>query len=320
MRAEFHYGKAEVSTYRTYASPLLGLTPIPESAFTGRPNTLLAAEIDVQVMGESFHAAYTHGDNTNVVPTDTMKNFIHRQSLAFAGSTLEGWLYFLGRRFLETYAQMERLRVSAQELRFEPARVPSSGAGAEARAVDDGARSFEDSPVLFHRRHDDRAIASLEVGRDEDGAVVLANLRSGRAGMQLIKVTGSAFAAFPRDEFTSLPERRDRPLFIHLDVAWRYADPTVALTPDPARYVASEQVADLVATVFHEFVSLSIQHLINEMGTRILERFPQLIEVSFEAQNRLWDQAEVSADDERVKVYTDPRPPYGRIGLTLHRD
>jgi urate oxidase len=76
----------------------------------------------------------------------------------------------------------------------------------------------------------------------------------------------------------------------------------------------------MVASVFHEFVSLSIQHLVNEMGARLLERFPQLVEVSFEAQNRLWDQVEVSDVDERVRVYTDPRPPYGRIGLILRRE
>ena len=309
MRAEFHYGKAEVSAYRTYAAPLQGLRRIPESAFTGRPNVLLAAAIDVQVMGDSFYAAYTHGDNTNVVPTDTMKNFIHRESLTFEGSTLEGWLYFLGRRFLETYPRMERLRVSGEELPFEAARVPRADAG-----------SFTESGVLFHRRHGDRSIASLEIDRDADGSAMLRDLRSGRVGLELIKVTGSAFAAFPRDDYTTLPEREDRPLFIHLDVAWRYADPSVTIDPDPASYVAHEQVVDVVATVFHEFVSLSIQHLVNEMGTRLLERFPQLVEVSFEAQNRLWDTAEVSEADERIRVYTDPRPPYGRIGLILRRE
>jgi urate oxidase len=72
--------------------------------------------------------------------------------------------------------------------------------------------------------------------------------------------------------------------------------------------------------VFHEFVSLSIQHLVNEMGERILARFPQLAEVSFDAQNRLWDLSSKSEADPRMKVYTDPRPPYGSIGLRLFRD
>ena len=79
-------------------------------------------------------------------------------------------------------------------------------------------------------------------------------------------------------------------------------------------------MADLAASVFHQFVSLSIQHLVNEIGTRMLERWPQLAEVSFEATNRLWDLVEQSADDPRVRTYADPRPPFGRIGLVLHRE
>jgi len=109
-------------------------------------------------------------------------------------------------------------------------------------------------------------------------------------------------------------------LFTHIDIAWRYDDGRVPIDPDAGRYVASEQVADLAAVVFHEFVSLSIQHLVHEIGERMFERYPALAEISFEAQNRTFDTAEASPDDERRKVYTDPRPPYGRIGLTMTRE
>ena len=36
MKYEIHYGKADVKVYRTYAAPLHGVTPIPESPFAGR--------------------------------------------------------------------------------------------------------------------------------------------------------------------------------------------------------------------------------------------------------------------------------------------
>ena len=39
-----------------------------------------------------------------------------------------------------------------------------------------------------------------------------------------MKLTGSSFEGFVRDEYTTLPESRDRPLFVHLDVHWRNAD------------------------------------------------------------------------------------------------
>jgi len=132
-------------------------------------------------------------------------------------------------------------------------------------------------------------------------------------------VTGSSFANFVRDQYTTLPSVTDRPLYIFLDVAWRYADVADAVAPDHARYVASEQVRDLVGTVFHEFVSMSIQHLMHEMGQRLLARFPQLSEVVFDGQNRLWDTVVVSEANPKIKSYCDPRPPYGSLHLTLRR-
>ncbi|MEO8252109.1 MAG: factor-independent urate hydroxylase [Chloroflexota bacterium] len=309
MGCEIHYGKADVKVYRTYATPLLGVTPIPESPFTGRENILMAAELEVAVHGTAFLDAYTHGDNRLVVATDTMKNFMHTATLASSAATLEGWLFDVGGAFLSTYPNMERLTMHGRELPFPPALVPA----------EDGS-GFTTSEALFARDRNDRSIASVDLERDESGAVRIAGHACGHTDLQLIKITGSAFAEFARDEHTTLPERRDRPLYIWCDIGWRYVDAQDALGNDPARYVPGEQVADLAASVFHQFVSLSIQHLVNEIGTRMLERWPQLAEVSFEATNRLWDPGVESARDPRVKTYADPRPPFGRIGLVLRRD
>ena len=80
---EVSYGKHGVSVYRVFATPLRDVVPIPESSFIGRDNNLLACEVDVEVFGEEFLPAYTHGDNTMLVATDSMKNFIIRESLAY---------------------------------------------------------------------------------------------------------------------------------------------------------------------------------------------------------------------------------------------
>jgi len=307
MKHEIRYGKADVKVYRTLADPLSGVTPIPESPFSGRDNRLTAAEIEVVVHGTQFLDAYTKGDNRLVVATDTMKNFIHAASLTARCRTLEEWILEVGTAFLDTYPAMERLTMLGRDLPFPAAIVPDA----------DG---FEASDRLFSRDRCDAGTARLELARRDDGSVVITDHESGRRELQLIKTTGSAFADFARDEHTTLPERPDRPLYIWLNIGWRYADPAHAVLGDPARYVASEQVADLAAAVFHEFVSLSIQHLVNEIGGRMLERWPQLAEVRFDAQNRLWDVVAESAEDPARKTYADPRPPYGHIGLVLRRD
>jgi urate oxidase len=309
VKHEIRYGKAEVRVYRTHATPLRGVMPIPESSFTGRDNVLMGAEIEVAVHGDAFWDAYTVGDNRQVVATDTMKNFIQSASLETAAATLEGWLHDVGRGFLAAYPQMAAVTMIGRELAFPAAVVPGDEPG-----------SFSLSEVVFSRERCDGSIASVHLGRDAAGEPRIEEADGGRANLQLLKVTGSSFADFARDEHTTLPDRPDRPLYIWCDVGWRYTDPRDALGDDPARYVAGEQVADLAASVFHELVSLSIQHLVHEIGQRMLARWPQLSEVSFEAQNRLWDTAAQSDDEPRRTVYVDPRPPFGRIGLTLRRD
>ena len=302
--ASVDYGKAGISCYRFAAAPLV-VSKIPESPFEGRGGELFGVEVDVQVLGGPFAAAYTDGDNHNVVATDTMKNFVLKRAAEFQGSTLEAFLDFLGRAFLATYPDMGALHLTGRELPFQAALVP------------DG-EGFSPSPVLFSRSRGDYAAAELILERSSSG-VALSDHECGRLELQLVKTTGSSFAAFARDSHTTLPEVHDRPLFIYLDVFWRYRDPAQMVADKPTHYVAAEQVRDLLAATFHAFNSRSIQHLVYEMGGRLLERFPQLAEVRFEAQNRLWDPA-FAGDDPAVQVRTDPRPPYGRIGLTLNAD
>jgi urate oxidase/2-oxo-4-hydroxy-4-carboxy-5-ureidoimidazoline decarboxylase len=288
-RHEIRYGKADISFYRSHATPL-EVAAIPESDFRGRDNLLLAGRLTVDVLGESFWAAYTEGDNSQVVATDTMKNFVYAQTLQYQGATAEGLAAFLTRRFLDTYPQMETLRLTYEELPYH-----------------------SHSPRLLSAAAGDHGALELLAGREG-----LLEVESSRRNLQLVKLTGSSFASFARDRYTTLPERVDRPLHVYLDVFWRYADPRTAVSGEGEGYVASEQVADHVRHTFDGFVSMSIQHLVHEMGQRLLERFPQLVQVRFEAQNRLWDTSAESMEGP-ARVFSDPKPAHGSIGMTLSR-
>ena len=185
---------------------------------------------------------------------------------------------------------MQSLRMHGDEVRFDPA----------------GSRG-----VLLARAPGDHSAADMRLEREGDG-VRITDLAGARRAMDLLKLTGSAFTAFVRDGYTTLPDRRDRPLRVGLDVAWRYTVPADALGAEPGRYVAGEQVRDVCADVFDGFVSESIQHLVHEMGTRLLERFPELAEVSFEGRN-------LTRDPVVEGVYTDPFPAHGTITLAMRR-
>ena len=252
---------------------------------------LLGGRVSIDVFGDNFMPAYTEGDNREVVATDTMKNFVYAMALEYQGSSHEGFTAFLGRRFLQTYPQMRWLRLTTYETPF-----------------------VQHSDKLLSPLENDFGTVELEIGRE--GA---RSLRCGRRNLRLVKLTGSAFKEFARDSYTTLPEVTDRPLFIYLDVFWRYGRIDDAIADGPAR-IPSESVRDSVVRTFDDFVSMSIQHLVYEMGRRLLEQFPALSEVSFEAQNRLWDTSKVSEADPKTRVFSDPKPAHGNIGLTLKRD
>jgi urate oxidase len=241
---------------------------------------VFACDVSVEVLGDNFEPAYTEGDNSNVVATDTMKNFILREAAQYDGASLEGFLAFVGQRMIATYPVMEALRVSGRELRFD--RIAGK---------------------VFSRSADDHGVASVEVAPGGVGEV-----RGGRHGLMLLKTRGSAFTHFARDEYTTLPERGDRPLFVRIDADWCYAP--------GAEPVDSLAVRDHLARTFDDFVSESIQHLVHEMGTRLLADHEQIAELSFTAENHTRDP--VGEHDAR-KVYTDPFPAQGLITLTLTR-
>ena len=300
------YGKESVPVYRHNARALSGIPEVPESSFTGRDNVVFAHEVSVEVHGDNFLPAYTRGDNSDVVATDSMKNFILSQAAEYEGATLEGYLAQLGRGFLDRYELMQEVRVSGRELPFSPVEVPEE-------------RGFEASPVLRQRQWSDHSVAELHYRR-EDGAPVLLEQRSGRVSMELLKTEGSAFTHFVRDEYTTLPERSDRPLFIRMDLHWEYTDPADATDDDVSRYVAGEQARDLCAVVFHELVSESIQELVHEMGRRLLERYPQLRSLDFVARNMTRDPYPTGeGPDAAPTVFVPPFPAFGTIRLTMTR-
>ncbi|MEH7179892.1 factor-independent urate hydroxylase [Neobacillus vireti] len=298
MKRTMSYGKADVWVYRTYAKPLTGVRSIPESTFSGRKNILFGMNVKIAVEGEAFLSSFTDGDNTLVVATDSMKNFILKHAGDYQGATQEGFLEFVARRFLETYSHMTGVSISAEQISFEELPVPANN-------------SFEPSPLVFRYSVNEQAAASIEVKREKD-KIQTTNHVSSLKGLKLIKVKGSSFYGYVKDEYTTLPESFDRPLFIFLNIDWKYNDIEDARGDKPDRYVAAEQVRDIAYTVFHEENSPSIQNLIYRIGSRILERFPQLLEVTFESNNRTWETVldEISAPQEG-KVFTEPRPPFG---------
>jgi len=297
-----YYGKGDVIAYRLNRD---GRTPAGQSPVFGASVLMLA-------YGDAFWRTYTEGDNTGLVATDSMKNFIQRETMNFAGDALSDYCQFLAATFLAKYPQVDGIQVSALE-------IPYEGVNGQ---------------VAFAPGGPERATARVELSRS---AVVEA--ACGIRGFKLLRLGGSAFHGFVRDEYTTLPDIRNRPLHMWLDLEWRYTNPSDAFTAaDPLRGIrptpgspavagrdprsgpGSSDVArirHIVHDVFASFESGSIQQVIYQMGARMLAELPAIAEVHLEANNRTWDTVAERGDE--LGIYTDARPPYGCLGLRLTR-
>jgi urate oxidase/2-oxo-4-hydroxy-4-carboxy-5-ureidoimidazoline decarboxylase len=276
-----YYGKGDVVVYRLQrqGKPPQGRSP------------LFGANVKMLLYGDAFWPTYTVGDNTVLIATDSMKNFIQRETLQFEGSDLESYCDFIARKFLTKYPQAGGAQLSASQIPYVP---------------------LSSSEVSFTPFGPDRASAQVELRR-EGQSLKFVEIRSGITGFKLLRLGGSAFRGFVRDEYTTLPDVKNRPLHMWLDLDWTYRSPEAAFSGGSV----TTKVRRMVHEVFDSFESGSIQEVIYQMGTKMLADIPGIAEVRMEANNRTWDT--IAEQGEAIGVYTEARPPYGCLGLTLTR-
>ena len=272
-----YYGKGDVIVYR------LNRDRKP----AGGSSAVFGANITMLVYGDAFWPTYTTGDNSGLIATDSMKNFMQREMLNYEGPDLEDCCRYLGAKFLAIYPQVEGVQMSAVEIPY--AALPNSD-------------------VAFAPSGPHCATARLELNRDG-----VAEIASGIRGFKLLRLGGSAFHGFVRDEYTTLPDIANRPLHMWLDLEWLYTEPSAAFSSG----VVTAAVRRIVRDIFHGFESGSIQQVIYQIGTQMLADIPGIAEVHLEANNRTWDTT-VECGEE-LGVYTEARPPFGCLGLRLKR-
>lgn len=272
------YGKGDVNAYRLHRA---GTPPVGQSPVFG-------VNAKILIYGESFWPTYTTGDNTGLIATDSMKNFIQRETMNFPGDDLESYCHFLADKFVTLYPQAEGAQISAVEIPYH---------------------QISGTSVSYAPAGPERAFARIELARGGAWHEAV----SGITGFKLLRLNGSAFVGFVRDQYTTLPDITNRPLHMWLDIDWSYIDQKSYLNGG----VVTKQVRKLVIDVFHGFISGSIQQIIYKIGCRLLEDIPVVAAVNLEANNRTWDTILEKGDE--MGVYTDARPPYGCLGLSLKR-
>jgi urate oxidase len=250
--------------------------------------------IDVRLAG-AFDAAHTEGDNADVLPTDTMRGTCYALARQHGVGDPATFGRLLTGRFLATAPAVRRAQVELVEHRWE-------------RLVVDGAQHAH----TFRPAAGGDAVTV--VTEDRDGH---AEVTAGVRGLRVLKTTGSAFSDYLRDEYTTLPETRDRIMATTVVAAWGYTGAEV----DHPR-LSAEVPATFAARFATHDESESVQHTLHAMGEAVLDTHSEVAWIRFRMPNEhhvLVDLSPYGMDNPgEVFVVTDR--PFGVIEGTVVRD
>ena len=248
--------------------------------------------VDMQLQGE-FTAAHECGDNAAVLPTDTMKNTVYALAKTTAVDPPEAFGLVLGRRLLAACSAAARAVIRLEAHTWERL-------GVEGRPHDHA----------FQRGAAERRIAEVAAERGAE------TVSAGIEGLALLKTTGSGFAGFLRDQFTSLQDTRDRILATEVSALWRYerepADWTVAWT----------STRNALITTFARTESRSVQETLYAMGSAAIGACPEITEIRLALPNQHHLLVDLSAFGltNVNEVFVATREPYGRIEGVVARE
>jgi urate oxidase len=239
-----------------------------------------------------YGTSYTDGDNRDVLPTDTMKNTVYALAARDGAGEPEAFGAVLGRHFIDHNPKLSSVAVDLIDHGWH--------------RVADGAREHGQA---FVRRGPD--VRTARVVTDRNGV----STSAGVADLVIMKTSRSAFAGFPRDQFTTLPETRDRLLATALSATWTYNDSDVEFG------ALFRAIRSTLLDAFARHDSLSVQHTLYAMGECVLDAFDAVQTVSLEMPNRHHLPIDLTRFglENRNEIFVATEEPHGLIKATLSR-
>jgi urate oxidase len=280
--AAHQYGKAETRVVRIYRD--------------ADQHVIRDLNVSTSLRGD-FADAYLYGDQANVLPTDSQKNTAYAFALERGVTDIETYALALARHFADEIEPVQGARVDVDEYQWE--RVKVAG---------------EDHPHAFVRAGQETRTASVTVeGRGQEQRTWVV---SGLADLVLLKSTGSEFAGFLKDRYTTLAQTHDRVLATSLTVRWRH------MRPEGDWDALHASIREVLISQFATVHSLALQQSLWEMGKAVLARHEGIAEIRLSAPNKhhfLVDLSPFGLANRGEVFHADDRP-YGLIQCAVQRD
>lgn len=240
-----------------------------------------------------FESCFVEGDNSKILPTDTMKNTVYSLARNSSAECIEEFGKELVTFFLERNPQVFSANITIWEKRWD--RVQTHGKA---------------HPTTFVQSS--REQQTTEVSATRRGPL---SVHSGLEDLVVLKTAGSEFVGFIKDSLTTLPETTDRLFGTAVRARWAYKSPTVAFA------TLRTTIRSVLLDVFSEHYSKSVQHTLYAMGEVALEKVPDIEDIELTMPNKHCLLVDLSrfGQDNPNEIFVPTDEPHGTIEARLRR-
>ncbi len=278
-----------VLTHNAYGKSQVRLTRVTRHADR---HDLKELCVWVQLEGD-FALSYLRGDNSQVIPTDTIKNTVYILAKKHGVAAVESFGETLAAHFLQTYGHVSAATINLHERPWK--RLVINGQNHPHAFIGEGEGENRKSTVTLTRQ-----TLHIETGFDE---------------LPLLKTTDSAFAGFIHDEYTTLKDADDRILATLLSARWEYAKTPVEWDD------CHRAVREALVGAFARHKSLAVQQTLNAMAEAALEACAAVKQITLTMPNRhhILVNLEPFGLENKNEVFVATQEPYGVITGTVRR-
>jgi urate oxidase len=248
--------------------------------------------VQVLLKGD-FDSAHLLGDNSKILPTDTMKNTVYSIARSSKATTMEDYARELADFLLSRNPQVESASINIESTMWK-------------RLTVDG----EAHPSTFMRGSNELQTTCVE--RAQGGAF---HILSGLDNLVLLKTANSSFEGYIKDSLTTLPETKDRLFGTAVSAKWRYT--STDLDFDVVRTTLRETM--LRAFASHD--SKSVQQTLYAMAESALEEVAAIDEVEITMPNKHCLLVDLSrfGQDNPNEIFVPTDEPHGYIEARVRR-
>ncbi|CAN5620241.1 urate oxidase [soil metagenome] len=248
--------------------------------------------VDVALQGD-FEDVHLTGNNANVLPTDTMKNTVYVMAKKNEVNSIEEYAYYLSDHFKKNNEQVSVVNIDIEQSTWK--RIHVNGKEHDHAFISGG-----NEKRTCHIRSDGNTTSVL----------------SGIKDLLIMKTTRSGFTGYIRDQYTTLNETTDRIFETVVTAKWNYTTEAVDYNS------LYESIREEILSTFAQHDSLSVQQTLYAIGENVINKMPEIKEISISMPNRhclLIDMSKFAMENNN-EIFVPTDEPFGLIEATIIRD